>query len=134
VDVREGEWEVLYLFRQEGGTAAQCFVGYLTIFIFNNPLKGQGLRICQILILPPFQRQGTSRLGGVWLELCSGLMVIYVWAGHGARMLRWVYESARSRELVFEVTVEDPAPTFSMLRNGVDLQDLLLRKVKSLSC
>ena len=33
-------------------------------------------------------------------------------SGHGQALLAYLYELARSRESVFEITVEDPAPGF----------------------
>ena len=101
-----------------------CLAGYLTLYAFNNPLKGKSVRICQVLVLPPFQRQG-----------------------HGQRLLRQAYRIARERDVVYEVskphfrkiferewlllmshfpqvTVEDPAEGFTMLRNVSDVQDL----------
>lgn len=75
VDPEAGEWELLYLVqrppRQHQHQEQQhhhhrdaTLAGYLTIYAFNNPLKGKGLRICQALVLPPFQRQGTCLTEG----------------------------------------------------------------------
>jgi hypothetical protein len=67
VDVEDGEWELLYLYRVEDPATSQGsnnpryhFAGYYTIFAFSNPLKGKCLRVCQALILPTYQRQGES--------------------------------------------------------------------------
>lgn len=63
VDPEAGEWELLFIVQRPCSPCprqdAVALVGYLTIYAFNNPLKGKGLRICQALVLPPFQRQGT---------------------------------------------------------------------------
>lgn len=61
MDPEAGEWELLYIMRRRRRPPqdAVTLVGYLTIYAFNNPLKGKGLRICQALVIPPFQRQGT---------------------------------------------------------------------------
>jgi GNAT superfamily N-acetyltransferase len=137
VDPEAGEWELLYLVHrtqahththtQEGAEAGGAkenhthththtatatdtnnqeeghwsFAGYLTLYAFTNPFKGKSLRICQVLILPPYQRQG-----------------------HGQKLLRAAYTLARERDIVYEVTVEDPAPGFTMLRCVTDVQDL----------
>ena len=72
VDPEAGDWELLYLVQRpnaqaqdgngngagNGEEGAVVLAGYLTIYAFNNPLKGKGLRVCQALVLPPFQRQG----------------------------------------------------------------------------
>ncbi|GAB5035015.1 histone acetyltransferase [Nannochloropsis oceanica] len=121
VDPEGGEWEVLYLLAlppslpashepAEGAMAsppkippatAPFLVGYLTLFAFTNPLKGKALRLCQALILPPFQRQG-----------------------HGQRLLREGWRIGRERGVVYELNVEDPAPGFALLRNVTDVQDV----------
>lgn len=76
MDPEAGEWELLYLVQRpnaqaqaqardgdgngagNGEEGAVVLAGYLTIYAFNNPLKGKGLRVCQALVLPSFQRQG----------------------------------------------------------------------------
>mmetsp|Transcript_15571 Transcript_15571/g.29369 ORF Transcript_15571/g.29369 Transcript_15571/m.29369 type:complete len:608 (-) Transcript_15571:649-2472(-) len=88
-------------------------VGYMTLFTFYSPFKkpksGNVLRICQALILPPFQRQG-----------------------HGKAMMSCVYEYARGKidkgdnsescihDDIVEVNVEDPAPGFTYMRDSMD--------------
>lgn len=67
VDVEDGEWELLYLYRVEDTSEGSNnpryhFAGYYTIFAFSNPLKGKCLRVCQALILPTYQRQGESMI------------------------------------------------------------------------
>ncbi|CAM9195040.1 unnamed protein product, partial [Hapterophycus canaliculatus] len=56
--------------------------------------------------------------------------------GHGQALLSFLYGLARSRESVFEITVEDPAPGFEKVRNLVDartLRDLDVFPVEILS-
>eukprot|EP00752_Nemacystus_decipiens_P005203 g4722.t1 len=111
IDLTDDRWEVFYLFQDEGGPATRqvlgekwrpaALAGYFTVFGFRNPVKGVSLRICQALTLPQFQRQG-----------------------HGQALLAFLYGLARSRESVFEVTVEDPAPGFEKMRNLVDARTL----------
>ena len=157
VDLTNGEsgggWNVLYLFRRHGGPISTSairdnandgegkgyrysFAGFLTLFTFYSPFRkpqsGNILRICQALVLPPYQRQG-----------------------HGKAMMRAVYDYAKvsyndalrsvhmstvkdqgyhgdndtnsndgrsiSQEIV-EVNVEDPAPGFTCMRNIIDYQ------------
>eukprot|EP00804_Cyclotella_cryptica_P018352 CCRYP_015477-RA/>CCRYP_015477-RA protein AED:0.32 eAED:0.32 QI:95/1/1/1/0/0/2/122/509 len=111
-----GFWSVLYLFREHGVSletdsdsaehiARYSLAGYITLFHFHAPFKrpepGIVLRVCQALILPPYQR-----------------------AGHGSDMLQSVYEYAEKYQSegskIVEVNVEDPAPGFVALRDYVD--------------
>ena len=83
------------------GSSQGAFVGYLTIYYFNSPfrkpLPGIVARICQALVLPPFQRKGYGRL-----------------------LVEKAYELCRDDTNTVEVTVEDPCPAFVRLRNDVD--------------
>jgi len=60
----DGSWKVLYLCLKHG-EEKYSFVGYITLFCFNAPFKrpksGIVLRICQALVLPPYQRHGHGR-------------------------------------------------------------------------
>jgi len=60
-------------------------------------------RICQVLVLPPFQG-----------------------SGHGARLVRAVNKHAREAG-AYEITVEDPSPKFRALRDLVDVRECLER-------
>lgn len=59
-----GHWKILYLFekKEEG---KYSLAGYMTLFYFNAPFKrpkgGYIQRICQALVLPPYQRFGHGR-------------------------------------------------------------------------
>ena len=115
-----GFWSVMYLFREhnltdeeskqdnsEQQSAQYSLAGYVTLFHFHAPFKkpqpGVVVRICQALILPPYQR-----------------------AGHGSDMLHSVYDYAKEYSgngmNIVEVNVEDPAPSFVALRDFVDYQ------------
>lgn len=156
VDPQAGEWELLYLVQrpasaqqqqqeQEQGQGADgdkksvVLVGYLTTYAFNNPLKGKGLRVCQALVLPPFQRQGAcavcacaQRCGGASINIDPNPSIDRhnhmtrqtTHTGHGQRLLRAAYALARARDVVFEVTVEDPCPGFAALRAVIDTEDV----------
>lgn len=114
-----GYWKVMQLYRRHAENK-YSLVGYTTLFHFNSPFKkprpGIVLRVCQALILPPYQR-----------------------GGHGSIMLNQVYniseglydaklkqadleESATDMDEIVEVNVEDPAPDFVALRNKVDFK------------
>jgi len=125
-----GFWTVLYLFREHampenksnnnlGADAASspsvaqkyyALAGYTTLFHFHSPFRkptpGIIVRVCQALILPPYQR-----------------------AGHGSKMLHAVHryadtyvEEYESSIPIVEINVEDPAPGFVALRDYVDYQ------------
>ena len=96
------DWKVCYLWKKHGDDKFSL-VGYVTLFHFSSPFRkpraGTVVRICQVLLLPPYQRQG-----------------------HGRVLLECVYDYARSTESIVEVNVEDPAPSFTALRNKVDYE------------
>lgn len=98
----DDDWHVLYLWRRHG-RSRYSVAGYLTLYrfaaVFRKPRAGHILRICQALVLPPYQR-----------------------AGHGRRLLEAVYDHAQTQDDIVEINVEDPAPGFVALRNTVDYQ------------
>jgi histone acetyltransferase 1 len=110
IDLDDERWEILYVFKLSKDTQdekvtrrlgnVESLVGFVTLYNFRNPIKGTRLRVCQALVLPPFQRQG-----------------------HGQQLLRCVYDKlALPRPFVTEVTVEDPASGFTKLRDATDFQ------------
>lgn len=170
----------------------------MTVFTFSTPyrngqpaVQSESMRICQALVLPPFQRQGKEgieqeenevelkfkerrpdcvdhlllltptqllhllppiirehclQILPKGLKLVLSLLIDLLWAsltstlitggfhffqrsffvlpssyrrhslclrtGHGGELLQAVYEDALKRQLVYEVTVEDPCPGF----------------------
>jgi hypothetical protein len=81
------------------------FVGMLTVYRWAMPLTArERWRISQVLVLPPFQRRG-----------------------HGACLLRAAYHaaSAWSTAKVDDITVEEPSPEFTQMRDSVDLEMLI---------
>lgn len=134
-----GYWKILYLWKKDGDDHDDndknvnnkrynySLVAYFTIFhfiaLFHRPEPGLIIRICQALVLPPFQGQG-----------------------HGKRILQAVYNIARNQEKdadqkisngnenenhynlihkIVQVNVEDPAPAFVALRNKIDWKLIL---------
>lgn len=119
-DDQSGFWKVVYLFQKhetaESLVNKYSLVGYMTLFHFNapfhKPTPGIIVRICQALVLPPFQGQG-----------------------HGTRMMQCVYDMAHGKYsndicckgengTIVQVNVEDPSPGFIFLRNTVDYRFL----------
>ena len=107
-DTSNGRWKVVYLFRDhnrtEGNVPLLEFVGYATLLAvtspFRKPKPGTIMRICQVVIRPPYHR-----------------------AGHGSTMLQQIYKyanSAQGGEQIVEINVEDPALSFQIMRNAVD--------------
>ena len=98
-----GYWKVLYIFRKHS-KEKYSLVGYMTVFHFRSPFKkpksGIVARVCQVLILPPYQRMG-----------------------HGKALLQQVYDMAHdSNNDIVEINVEDPAAACTALRNLLDYQ------------
>lgn len=119
-----GFWSILYVFEKHENTAVvpneicYSFVGYVTLFhfwaIFHKPHPGIIVRICQALVLPPFQGQG-----------------------HASRLLQGVYRLAHRnhyinstdttdqdlqtiKHKIVQVNVEDPTPAFMVVRHKAD--------------
>jgi histone acetyltransferase 1 len=128
VNINHSSWKVLYIFQQNDdhchapNSYTYSLVGYTTLYYFANPFRkptpGTIVRICQALILPPYQRRG-----------------------HGKIMLHTVYDHlftpppqqqldelppAHPAEVddtnIVELNVEDPAPAFAYLRLMVDYE------------
>jgi histone acetyltransferase 1 len=129
IDITEGstEWKVLYLFQKHEdqndddvntnssrSNFGFSLAGYMTLYHFCSPFRkptaGRVVRVCQALVLPPYQRQG-----------------------HGIRMLEAVFAYAATtnntisttstnadKQPIVEVNCEDPAPAFQLLRTVVD--------------
>ena len=109
-----GHWKCVYVYRRHKADK-YSLVGYTTLFHFNSPFRkpkaGIVMRVCQAIVLPPYQR-----------------------GGHGSMMLNEVYKIAEGRPLsidestksgndeIVEVNVEDPCPGFVALRNKVDFK------------
>ena len=116
-----GYWKVMYLFRKHGPKKFSL-AGYVTLFHFSAPFRkpkpGTIVRICQAVVLPPYQR-----------------------AGHGREMLHRVHDLAQGKfnekiakyaKAIVEINVEDPAPGFVALRNLVDYERYAAAKASSL--
>mmetsp|Transcript_71742 Transcript_71742/g.168918 ORF Transcript_71742/g.168918 Transcript_71742/m.168918 type:complete len:299 (+) Transcript_71742:36-932(+) len=76
-------------------------VGFCVCRVFFAYPDRNRWRICQFLVLPPYQRQGI-----------------------GGRFLQFVQEVAAQTEQVVQLTVQGATPAFQMLRDYVDAQRL----------
>ena len=107
-----GYWKVLYLFRKHAENKKFSLAGYVTLFHFSapfrKPLPGTIVRICQAVVLPPYQRSGHGR------EL---LLTV-----HNLAQGKFDDEIGKYGSAIVEINVEDPAPGFVALRNLVDYE------------
>lgn len=94
----DDRWQCLWLAKRNRDSSFSL-VGYFTLFTFRNPFAGARLRVCQALVLPPYQGQGLGR-----------------------RLLMGTYGVALKSAEIVEVTVEDPAPGFQHMRDAVDFE------------
>jgi len=111
IDADDPKWEVFMIF-EEVSEKNFHFVGYATIYLFmgirdKSLKKGffERIRISQVLILPHYQKQG-----------------------HGTELLKVIYEDCASRKCL-EITVEDPSEGFRILRDSMDLEACIKRKL-----
>jgi histone acetyltransferase 1 len=111
----DGYWKVMYLFRKHSSDK-YSLAGYVTMFHFSSPFRkprpGTVVRVCQVVVLPPYQR-----------------------SGHGRELLHKVHDLVQGKydsliggygETIVELNVEDPAPGFVALRNLLDYERYLL--------
>ncbi|KAG1699586.1 hypothetical protein DVH05_012996 [Phytophthora capsici] len=121
VDVTDPRWIVYLIYeRSDAGSGSFHPVGFITVFKFFNPLgrkaayckpeQNETHRICQALVFPTYQRQR-----------------------HAERLVQCIHTQAVANEHVYEVTVEDPVPAFSRLRDLVDLKNCIKHEFFSLS-
>ncbi|KDO30017.1 hypothetical protein SPRG_05206 [Saprolegnia parasitica CBS 223.65] len=103
IDVSDARWS-LYTMLHKRGDDDYTPLGYITMFTFNLPQRAMmtSKRICQVLVLPPYQRQG-----------------------HGERLVAHIMAEARASDSIHEITVEDPVPGFARLRDVVDIKTCL---------
>jgi histone acetyltransferase 1 len=101
-DADDSNWTYYLLYEVSGSPGHTHFsiAGFTTTYNFYAYPDKTRLRISQMLVLPPFQRQG-----------------------HGAEMMQVVYNDALSNSQVQDITVEDPSDEFVALRDYVDCRN-----------
>lgn len=99
IDTDDERWHFFILFekRKQAGETFFSLVGYMTVYRYYAYPDKIRPRISQMLILPPFKRQG-----------------------HGAQMLQTVDKFYIKDPQVLDITVEDPSYDFLRLRDYVD--------------
>jgi histone acetyltransferase 1 len=96
-------------------------VGYMTLFHFHSPFKkpkpGMVLRICQAVILPPYQRAGHGKtMFQAVYDIASGTYESEL------QSLKQNKKSNGMEDDIVEINVEDPAPAFVCLRDRIDFE------------
>lgn len=87
IDLSDDRWEIFYFFEEKEREVLgekwrpSELAGFFTVFGFRNPVKGVTLRICQALVLPRHQRQGSSGSDGE--KLLSYSLVRGSWPPRG---------------------------------------------------
>ncbi|CAH3164227.1 unnamed protein product [Porites lobata] len=102
IDSDDEMWTFFLLFekRKEAGNVYYSIVGYSTVYQYYAYPDKIRPRISQMLILPPFQRQG-----------------------HGVQLLQTVDKFYVKNLRVLDITVEEPSSDFLKLRDYVDALD-----------
>lgn len=88
------------------GNPQYAIAGYMTVYNYYAYPSRIRPRISQVLVLPPFQKQG-----------------------HGAQMLQTFYNTCYGNSDILDITVEDPSENFQRLRDFVDARNCM--KLKS---
>ena len=117
----EHRWLLLTLFTSVEGHPV--LAGYCFLYIFTNPFTSPtySLRLCQILILPPFQKQGhSSRI----FDVVYSILLHH----HPSVYLPNSYPAPTNTDepSYFMYTVEDPCEEFTFVRDVYDCR--LLQK------
>ena len=97
-DLDNDSFELYTLYDCSG---AKPIAGFAITFMFTNPIltaTPHFLRICQVVVLPAYRKQG-----------------------HCRRMISAIYAKATSDDQIYEVSVEDPCPAFTRVRDVVDV-------------
>ena len=130
VNIRDPDWKVLFIFCQHttsttatalssssSATRGFSLVGYMTLFHFQNPYRkpigGTIVRICQVLILPPYQRQKHGQ---------QMLHALYQYCSNNDNDTDTTTNTTVAEHNIVEINVEDPAPAFTYLRILVDYE------------
>ncbi|ESO94305.1 hypothetical protein LOTGIDRAFT_232538 [Lottia gigantea] len=103
IDVDDDRWNYFLVFEKyrNNGETMYAIAGYMTIYNYYAYPNKTRPRISQVLILPPFQRQG-----------------------HGAELLQTFYNTCYDRDDIMDITVEDPSENFQRLRDFVDCKNV----------
>ncbi|GAB6019378.1 hypothetical protein CHUAL_000964 [Chamberlinius hualienensis] len=105
INTDDDRWRFYLVFEKyknsQFGKDMYAFSGYATVYHYFAYPKHTRPRISQLLILPPFQRNGL-----------------------GAELLNAIYKRYISDKEVIDITVEDPSEQFTRLRDFVDAKNI----------
>ncbi|KAH3703489.1 histone acetyltransferase type B catalytic subunit-like [Dreissena polymorpha] len=107
IDVDDDRWSFYLVFEKykHDGSVMYATVGYMTVYSYYAYPSRVRPRISQVLILPPFQKQG-----------------------HGAHLLQTFYNRCYGDSEILDITVEDPSEDFQRLRDFVDARNCMALK------
>ncbi|XP_064644146.1 histone acetyltransferase type B catalytic subunit-like [Lineus longissimus] len=99
LDDDDDRWSYYLLFEKykSNGNPMFALAGYMTVYRYYAYPERIRPRISQVLVFPPFQRQG-----------------------HGSRLIQTFYDEAIRDKEVLDITVEDPSEDFQRVRDYVD--------------
>ncbi|CAH1773589.1 unnamed protein product, partial [Owenia fusiformis] len=99
IDVDDDRWQFFLCFEKykSNGNPMYAVAGYMTVYNYYAYPDSIRPRVSQMLVLPPFQRQG-----------------------HGSQMLQTFYNGCYNRNDIRDITVEDPSENFQKMRDFVD--------------
>jgi len=104
IDVDDEKWNFYMLFeKKKGAISVQYnFVGYMTVYHYYAYPNQFRPRISQMLILPPFQRNG-----------------------HGGKLIETVSKQYMNNKEAIDITVEDPSDEFIRCRDYIDCKNCM---------
>ncbi|XP_052065182.1 histone acetyltransferase type B catalytic subunit-like [Mytilus californianus] len=104
IDVDDSRWHFYLLFEKYkvNENPMHAIAGYMTVYNYYAYPEKKRPRVSQVLILPPFQKQG-----------------------HGAELLQTFYNTCYSRSEIKDITVEDPSENFQRVRDYVDARNCM---------
>uniref|UniRef100_F6RPW8 Histone acetyltransferase type B catalytic subunit n=2 Tax=Ciona intestinalis TaxID=7719 RepID=F6RPW8_CIOIN len=104
IDSDDDKWDFYVVFEKctEGGITSHLFVGYSTCYRFYAYPDKIRPRISQVLVLPPYQRQG-----------------------HCTELITAIYQQYVPKAAVLDITAEDPSENFQRVRDFIDSKNCL---------
>jgi len=105
IDIDDDKWTYYLLLEKYNGDEGKmhAFAGYATMYNYYAYPEKIRPRISQVLVMPPFQRQG-----------------------HGATLIQTFYDNCfTSTQTIQDITVEDPSENFQRVRDFVDAKNCM---------
>lgn len=105
IDIDDERWMFYIIYEKVKSPCGSTFyhiVGYQTVYRYYAYPFMERPRISQVLVLPPFQKQG-----------------------HGAELLQTFYTECWSNSDILDITVEDPSEDYQRVRDFVDTRNCM---------